>query len=229
MRLFKIYLTKIFIKFDFLKIEIQILSLILLAQLYNTYSISNLKRIRKLERFLDQSCKNISSSLVKHIKFNKINHNHCKHLILITRIQKGGGLINIYNKILKNNSSFSLITNIFKYKINTNSISKFDSKKHLSLYEIGCINRIQTIINYILNNNVSTISIINDDFDPLPYISFLLTRSKSRKYNFYHHATHSFTFGMFEKDWHHIDLFQNQHHLCKKDVNSNFISMVNFL
>ena len=229
MSLLKNYLMKILNIYDFLKLEMQIFSLILLAQLYNSYSISNLKRIRKIEWFLDQSCKKISSSLGKHLKFNNINQIYCNHLILMTRIQKGGGLNNIYKKIFKDNNTFSLTTNIFKYRINTNRISEFDSKKYVSLNEIGSINRIQTIVNYILNNNVSTISILNDDFDPLPYISFLLTRSKSRNYNFYHHATHSFTFGMFEKDWNHIDLFQNQYLLCQEDVNSSFTSMFNFL
>tara|TARA_B100001093_G_C26791907_1_gene999375 strand:+ start:434 stop:1117 length:684 start_codon:yes stop_codon:yes gene_type:complete len=208
-------------------IEFKIIFIIICAEIYNSISVSNHIRNFFVEKFLDSSCKRIAKLLEKKIRseyfFLKNNE-----IILVSRLQKGGGLTDIYNKINFSHRSLTLATNIFDFRSTTHL--KIKGGQNIKQFNnFGSIARIKKILNYISNESLKIIHILNDNTDPLIYISYLISNQNRKKFIFYHHADHSFCFGSFEKDWRHIDLFQNQFLSCKKELEPDFISMIDFL
>ena len=214
-------------KLTFTIIEIKIFILILKAETYNVLSTSFFIRITFLENYLENCCKNIAFEL-KNLGYPKKDLFVNDKIIIVSRIQKGGGITKILKKILDNENCFLVNTNIFNYK----SIRIIDPKikfKSDYLKNFSFIKRIEKLVTYFSNNKTKKIYILNDSTDPLPYISFLICNTNSNFFNFYHHADHSFSFGMFEKNWNHFDLFQNQFINCKKKLDPKFLSLTNFL
>ncbi len=211
----------------FVLVELRILFIIILAEIYNSISVLNFNRSHAIEYFLDSQCNDISKILKKYLKYKIISHCY-DEIILITRIQKGGGLRDIYNKISLDKNVLTLSTSIFDFRSleRKDYLKKNEIKK---ITNIGIISRIKIILSYISSLEFKKLHIINDSCDPLIYISYLICSRDSKDFIFYHHADHSFCFGSFEKNWIHMDLFQNQYLICKERINSTFKSMIDFL
>ena len=208
-------------------IELNIFLLIVIAEIYNSFSIANFKRVLSIEKWIERSCRNISLDLKNIIKYRASNYNFNK-IIVVSRLQKGGGLGKIYKKIKERNNSLTIITNIFQFRI-IKPPSNTNKSRSIVLDNIGIINRIEKLCNFFSCNSSNEIHLLNDTTDPLPYIAYLICSTNKKNFFFYHHADHSFSFGMFESNWHHIDLFQNQFQVCKKVLKPKFNSMINFL
>ena len=208
-------------------IEFKILFIIIFAEIYNSISVRNHIRNFFIEKFLDTYCKKIAKSL-GNVLINEntlINNNE---IILVSRLQRGGGLTDIYNKINPGKDKLTLATNIFEFR----STTYLKIKEGINIKQInnfGLSERIKEVVKYISNYNLKVIHILNDNTDPVIYISYLISKQNRKNFLFYHHADHSFCFGSYEKDWRHIDLFQNQYLICKKELETDFISMINFL
>lgn len=208
-------------------IELNIFLLIVVAEIYNVFSITNLTRVFYIEKWIERSCRNISLDLKNIIKYRVSNYKIDK-IIVLSRLQKGGGLGKIYQKIKEKNISLTIITNIFQFRIISPPF-KTKKSRFIVLNNIGIINRIEKLCNVFSCNSSNEIHLLNDTTDPLPYIAYLICSTNKKNFFFYHHADHSFSFGMFESNWHHIDLFQNQFQICKKVLKPKFNSMINFL
>ena len=225
------YIRKLFRNFSFIFfyiiIELRIILLILLTEIYNSISVRNHIRKFFIEEFLEDSCKKIATALKNKLKFD-FQKSENSEIILVSRLQKGGGLTDIYNKINNGRNIFTLATNIFEFRSTTHLKIK-EGMKIKQINNIGCILRINKLVNYISNSKLRKIHVLNDSSDPLIYIAYLISTQNREAFIFYHHADHSFCFGSLEKDWMHIDLFQNQHQICTKKVKAEFIPMTNFL
>ena len=208
-------------------IELRIILIIFLAEVYNCISLRSFKRFFSIEIFLDNQCLGIANSL-KNIYNSSLIFDVEKELILLTRLQKGGGLGKIYNKIIAGKTTTTLSTGIFEFRT-FDSSKNIKDKKIVKIYSFGIVSRIRKILAYLSNPNLEKIHILNDSCDPLIYITYLIFPKDSKKFVFYHHADHTFCFGALEKNWNHIDLFQNQYEICKKRLNPIFNSMINFL
>ena len=207
-------------------IELRILFLIMLAEIYNSISKRNFIRIHKIEYFLNFQCHEIAKYLRKSLKLHVFNFNH-EELVLVTRVQKGGGLADIHRKIVSEKKILTLSTGIFDFRaLEEKDFLKINYEK---ISFSGIIPRIEKILSYISNHNLKKIHVLNEPCDPLIYISYLIYYKNFKNFIFYHHADHSFSFGDMETKWTHIDLFQNQFHICKKDLKPVFNSMVNLL
>ena len=208
-------------------IELNIFLLIVVAEIYNIFSITNLTRVSYIEKWIERTCRNIALDLKNIIKFSVSNYS-IKKIIVLSRLQKGGGLGKIYKKIKERNSSLTIITNIFQFRM-ISPPSNTKKSRSIILNNIGIINRIEKLCNFFSCNSSNEIHLLYDKTDPLPYIAYLICSTNNKNFFFYHHADHSFSFGMFESNWHHIDLFQNQFQICKKVLKPKFNSMINFL
>tara|TARA_B100000242_G_scaffold85925_1_gene57395 strand:+ start:1583 stop:2224 length:642 start_codon:yes stop_codon:yes gene_type:complete len=208
-------------------IELRILFIVMLAELYNSISKRNFIRLYTIEYFLDFQCNQIAKYLRKSLKL-KIHHTIYEELVVITRIQKGGGLGDIYKKIVSDKKILTLSTSIFDFRsLEQKGFLKEIGYEKISIF--GMIPRIKKMVGYISNDSLKKIYILNEPCDPLIYISYLIYSRNFKNFVFYHHADHTFCFGALEKRWTHIDLFQNQYQICKKKLKPIFNSMINFL
>ena len=207
-------------------LELRILFLIMIAETYNSISKRNFIRLHKIEYFLNLQCYKIAKYLRKSLKLNELNFNN-EELVLITRVQKGGGLGDIYRSITREKKILTLSTSIFDFRsLEGRDLIKVNYEK---ISSFGIIPRIQRILSYISSKNLKKIHILNEPCDPLMYISYLIYSKNSKNFIFYHHADHTFCFGDLETKWTHVDLFQNQFHICKKKLKPVFDSMLNLL
>ena len=206
--------------------ELKIIYIILIAEIYNSISVRNFVRNFSIEIYLDNQCYKIAKSIEKivEVKYQSVK---ASRLILITRLQKGGGLTDIYNKISKGKNIFIIKSNIFNFRNISNDQIEYADLNQNNL--IGFIPRIKKIVNYICDPSLKDIHILNDSCDPLLFIAYLISKKNPEYFNFYHHADHSFSFGASERNWNHIDLFPNQFHICKKRLNSVCMSMIDLL
>ena len=216
-----------FRNFKYLFLELKIIYIIIVAEIYNSISVRNFIRKFPVEIYLDNQCCKIAKSLKKIIKVQFIAVK-ANRMILASRLQKGGGLTDIYNIISKEKTVFLLTSNIFNFRSITNLKMQASKGKELDR-NIGFIQRINELLNYISNPNLKDIHVLNDSCDPLIYISYMLCEKNPSYFHFYHHADHSFCFGAMDSNWNHIDLFPNQYQICKKKLNPFFISMMDFL
>ena len=93
----------------------------------------NFNRFYSIEYFLDSQCYKIAKSLKKTLKYKTIYDNY-DEIVLITRIQKGGGLRDIYNKISQDKNILTLSTSIFDFRsLGKKDFFKQKSKKFLFL------------------------------------------------------------------------------------------------
>ncbi len=208
-------------------LELRIIYIILFAEIYNSISVRNFIRKLSIEIYLDNQCYKIAKSLEKIIQVQFIPVK-AKRMILASRLQKGGGLTDIYNKISKGKIVFLLTSNIFNFRSITTLKMQASNGKEL-INNIGFIQRINEFLNYISDPKLKDIHVLNDSCDPLIYISYILSKKNPSYFHFYHHADHSFCFGAMDSNWNHIDLFPNQYQICKKKLNPFFISMTDFL
>tara|TARA_B100001093_G_C26854023_1_gene1026526 strand:+ start:3076 stop:3729 length:654 start_codon:yes stop_codon:yes gene_type:complete len=211
----------------YFSIELRIILIIILAEIYTSLSLRSFIRIYSIEYFLDNQCYKLAKCLKKLFKYQSNCYDY-KELVLVTRLQKGGGLGDIYKKVIKGKKIYTLSTSIFDFRA-VNENKNTAKTKIIKISIFGIIPRIKTILTYISNPNLQKIHVLNDSCDPLIYISYLICSRDYGDFVFYHHADHTFCFGALEKKWIHIDLFQNQFHICRKRLDPIFYSMINFL
>ena len=174
---------------------------------------------------MENKCYIISEKIRESISIDPFDMN-VSNLVIISRIQKGGGLTRIYNKIIDRGDCFSIVTSIFNFR----NINKKYNYSYLNLLNtFGLLNRIKYLVNSFKNINSSQVYILNDPSDPLPFISYLIAKDSNTTYTFHHHADHSFCFGMFCDSWNHLDHYPNQYVVCKRFLNNKFDSLLNYI
>ena len=199
---------------NFILCEILIILLISIVEIYITCSKTFLIRIYFLEKIFDYLCKIISKQIPS-IKKNKKKSIGTDSIIISSRLQKGGGLGKIIENLNKKKHSEIILTNFIRYK---KYQSDYINTKVYNLNNVGLLNKIITLNNLFTSNNLSTIYVLNDPSDPIPYIAFLRYKKSDKKFIFHHHADSCYSFGMYESKWGHEDYFQSQYIICRNNL-----------
>ena len=211
---------------NFIFYEILIILLISTVEIYITFLKKTfLIRIYFIEKKFDFICKLISKKL-PNIQQKKRKYIENESIIISTRLQKGGGLGKIIENLVKENNSEIILTNLIRYnKFQSGSIK---TKIH-NLNNFGFLNKIITLNNIFIENNLSKIYILNDPSDPIPYIAYLRYKKLDKNFVFHHHADTCYSFGMYESNWEHEDYFQNQYIICKQNLKTKLNSIFDIL
>ena len=205
--------------------EISILALILICEIYNTLSKTCFIRIEFIEKLIENLCIILSKFIPRKIYFIDQIFKEDK-ILIASRLQNGGGLGKILLSLNRLNKSPLVLTNIINFRNNRKESIYLNV---FSIRKFGLLQKIFVLQAIFRKKNILDIHILNDPSDPLPFLAYLTQKNRDKNFFFHHHADHSYSFGMFNNNWNHIDYFQNQYLFCRKKCNCTFRNMFEIL